>query len=372
MRNRIAVLLRAAPARLADRGTLGLGAALAASSLLLLVGPTHQKPPPPAPIPASVAWPHARTGSIPGTLPDGSAYTPALLFDAHSSVGTAPSRNGRYLRLLWRGPGGSLRQLRRLPAKQDPYFGPVTAAGNVLAWAESSRSGHLQLWTVDLGNGRPARPVTADTGYLQSDDSQYDLTISDGQLHWIASAPGHYDVRQVRSVALTGGRVESRTVPRTWELSAWPWLDNGAGAPTGTTVLRNLVTNQDVAVHHTAGLHTTNCSPTWCQVVTLAADGSTRIELMHPNGAAREPIPGAVEPAIDDVAPLDHFEVLAQTGPDTGLTRNEQLLVFEIATHRTVELSLNAATVVYRGGVLWWSNGGQNVTVWHTVDLRTV
>ena len=369
---RRAIPLRAALARLLDRETLGLGAALAASGLLLLVAPTHQKPPPPAPIPASVAWPHAHLGSIPGTLPDGSIYTPALLFDARSSVGTAPSRDGKYLRLLWRRAGGSLRQLRRLPLTQDPSITDVTAAGDVLAWAEHTRGGNLRLWTVDLRTYRPPGPVTAETGDLQSDDSQYDLSISDGRLHWIASDPGHHDVRQVRSVALSGGPVERRTVARDWQLSAWPWLDNGAGPPSGATVLRNLLTNQDVAIHQTDELHTTNCTPTWCDVVTLARDGSTRVELMHPDGTAGIRIPGAAWPAINDAVPLDHFEVLARTGADTGLTNNEQLLVFEITTHRMVQLSFNASTVVYRQGVLWWSNGGQSVTIWHTLDLRTV
>jgi hypothetical protein len=364
--------VRTALARLLDRRTLGLVAALAASGILLLVAPTNQKPPPAGPIPASIAWPRARAGSIPATLPDGSAYTPELFLDARSSIGAAPSHDGKYLRLVWRGADASVRQLRRLPLRLNPYYGNVTAAGDVLAWAEGTRSGQLRLWTVNLRDGRPPRQVTADIGDLLSDDSQYDLSISDGRLHWVASDPGHYDVRQVRSVALTGGPVESRTESRIWELSAWPWLDNGAGAPSGTTRLRNLVTNQDVAVHHTTGLHTTNCSPVWCEVLTLTRDGSTRLELMHPDGAARERIPGAAEPAITDVAPLNRFEVLSQDGADTGLTRNEQLLVFEIATRRTVELSLNAATVSYCDGVLWWSNGGQSVTVWHTLDLRTV
>jgi hypothetical protein len=167
--------------------------------------------------------------------------------------------------------------------------------------------------------------------------------------------------------------VQVRRQPGTWAWSAWPWLVNGATRPGGSTRLRNTVSGAEIEIHRTPGLQTTNCSPTWCEVLVLSSDGDSHVELKHPDGSARERIPGDVlTPAISEVAPLNRFQVLSQGGPNSDLTRNARLLVYEIATRRTVELSRDAANVFYHGGVLWWSNGNQDATLWHTLDLRTV
>jgi hypothetical protein len=356
-----------------DRRLLGLGAALAASALLLLGAPTNPKAAALKPIPVSVAWAKAQAAAVPATLADGMAYTPLLFLDAKTSIGTAPTRNGTALRLLWRGADASLRQLRRLPQKQHPSFGSLTAAGTVLAWTEGRGNGRVQLWTMDLKDARPARLMTTDPGQLVLHDSEFDLSIASGRLYWIAADPVRADAVQVRSVALTGGPVQGRSEVGSWRLAAWPWLVNGVAEPGGTTQLRNLVTGKDIAVNRAGGLQTTNCGPVWCQVVTYAHDGTNHIELRHPDGGARIWIPGAqMQSAIADATPLNRFAVLAQIDGNVELTRNRALFVFQIATHQIVELSLDAATVSYRAGVLWWSNGGQQTTVWHTLDLRTV
>lgn len=359
--------------RLADRRLLGLGTALAASGILLVMPSPAQKPATPAPVPAAVAWPKAQVGTIPALLPDGSTFTPKLFLDARTSIGTAPSPDRKWLRLLRRAPDGSLQQLRRLPSDKHPFFGNVTAAGKLVAWAENTGSGHPELWTVSLGDRRPARRVTTDTGNASLNDSQFSLTITKGRLNWVSADPKRVDVTQVRSVALTGGPVERRSENGTWEWSTWPWLVNGVTRPGGTTKLRNLESKQEIAVHRTPGLSTTSCSPTWCRVLTLTSDGTSHIDLMRPDGSGRKRIAGNLaQPAINDVAPLERFEVVAQGGPNSDLTRNAQLIVVEIATRQTVELSRDAANVFYAGGMLWWSNGTQEAVNWHTLDLRTV
>jgi hypothetical protein len=373
-------------ARLLNRQVLSLGAALTASGLLILVPGSGPKPPPAPPASLAVAWPRAQSASIPAILPDGTEYTPAVFLDARTSVGTAPTRDGKALRLLWRGADASVRQLRRLPRTDLPSFRNVTISGNVLAWLEDTHNGRLQLWTLDLragssrggsGSGSRAvgrpRAVTVDLGAIQFHGSQYDLTINGGRLYWVAADPQRYDVVQLRSVALTGGPVQLRVEPGTWALSSWPWLVNGATTSSGTTGMRNLLSGQSVAVHRSSRLQTTNCSPVWCHTVSLTSDGSTRVDLSHPDGGGRVRIAGdGVSPAITDVAPLSRFDVLAKTDPNVEISRNEELLVYEIATRRTVELSLNAVTVSYARGVLWWANGTENATQWHTLDLRTV
>jgi hypothetical protein len=108
-------------------------------------------------------------------------------------------------------------------------------------------------------------------------------------------------------------------------------------------------------------------------VAALSRDGFTRIELMRPDGTARERIGGrTAETELVDVALLDRFEVLAQIDRNAELTGHIRLTVFDIATRRTVEVSPDASSVSYRAGVLWWSTGNQDAFIRHTVDLRTV
>jgi len=355
-----------------DRHALALVAALGVAGVLL-VSPPGQAPPPATPVPAALAWPQARTGAVPATLPDGSAYEPAAFLDATTSVGTATGgRAGAVVRLLLRRTDGSLRVLRSLPESAAPFFGDVALDGDVLAWSEGTGGGSLELWTVGLRDARPARRVTADTGDLVSRGSEHDLTIQGGRLHWAASDPRGGDAVQLRSVALAGGPVTSRTVAGTWHLAAWPWLVNGATTTLGATALRDAVTGREVRVARAGGLATTNCGPAWCEDVSQERDGGTRVELRRPDGGDRVRVPAdAVTPAIGDVAPLDRFEVLSQAGPTTDVTGSGPLLVFELDTRRTVQLSPDAGTVSYRHGVLWWLNGNGS-TVWHSVDLRTV
>jgi hypothetical protein len=361
---------RRARLRRPDRHVLALVAALAVAGVLL-VSPPGQAPPPATPVPAALAWPRARTGAVPTTLPDGSAYEPATFLDAATSVGTAAGV-GHVLRLVVRRADGSLRVLRSLPEADAPFFGDVAVDGDVLAWSEGTGGGTLELWTASLRDARPARRVTADAGDLTSRGSEHDLTIQGGRLHWAAADPRGADAVQLRSVALAGGPVTSRAVTGTWQLSAWPWLVNGATTTLGATALRDSATGREVRVARAGGLATTSCSPTWCEDVSQERDGGTRVELRRPDGSDRVHVPAdAVTPAIADVAPLDRFEVLSQAGPTTDVTGTGPLLVFELDTRRTVQLSADAGTVAYRHGVLWWLNGNGS-TVWHSVDLRTV
>lgn len=354
------------------RQLVGLGTALAAS-IVLLVLPPVQRPASAVPLPPSVAWPQARSASLPVTLPDGTAYQPLLFLDARTSLGTAPSPDGRALRLLLRSPDAPLRALRSLPQARQPSFGNPAVAGNTLAWVERTRDEPAQVWSTDVTTGRPAHRLVADAADPLFDDGQRSLRIGAGRLWWITADPGRADATQVRSVALTGGPVQVLTEPGSWGWSQWPWTADGVGSPVGTTSLRDVVTGERLTVRNQPGRSTTRCSPTWCEVVALLPGGASEVRLMRPDGTDRRRIAGdAARPAILEVAPLDRFEVIWQTDPTTDLTQNGQLLVHEIASGRNIQLSLAAATVSYDNGVLWWSNGGRTTTVWHSLDLRTV
>jgi hypothetical protein len=352
------------------RAKLGLVTALAMSGVLLVTPAVGRKPKPAGPVPAAAAWPNAKRGVILADLPDGTAYQPGIFLDARTSIGTALSRDGRFQRLVVFGPGPAVRQLRRLPAAGNPSFPAFAVAGGTLVWAESGNDGHSRLWAMDLRRG-PARLLTADTGGAGFYHSQYDLVIAGGRVHWVASGDG--GVTEVRSVALTGGAVDSRTESGMWQLSAWPWLVNGVTDSVGATVLRNLDTGRDVAVAHSGGRATTNCSPVWCRVASIDHHGLNRIDVMHPDGSARRRVAGdAAATIIDDVAPLDRFDVISQVDPNAELSGNVQLLVLDLATHSTIEVSPEAAKVSYGNGVLFWATGNQQSFIWHSLDLRTI
>jgi hypothetical protein len=352
------------------RSRAGLVAALAAGAALLVL-PAGGKAQPAPPVTAAVAWPRAERGTVQATLPDGTEYRPGLFLDARTSIGTATTPDDRYLRLVRVGADGTVRQLRRLPRAQHPSFQALTAAGDVLAWVESTDGGKLRLLTAGLRDTGAPRELTADLGRAEFYQSQYDLVIADGRVHWVAAARG--DLTQVRSVALTGGPVQTRDEPGTWKLSAYPWLVNGVNDTSGSTLLRNLSTGRDSPVRGAGARATTACSPTWCRVASLTRDGLNRIELMRPDGSARERLAGdTAATVIVDVAPLDRFEVLARIGPNSELTGNNELIAVEFATHRTVAVSPDAGSVSYRGGMLWWSTGNLDAIVWHALDLRTV
>jgi hypothetical protein len=357
--------------------SLGLVGALAAGGALLTLSPDdHQPVAPPGRITPASAWPTAQQAELPGYLPDGPTFNPVFLLDARTAVGTAADPGGKNQRLVLRAADGTVRELRRQPIDTNPQFTGFTADGDQLAWAETAEGGRTRMWAADLRTDAPARELTADTGNILFFDSQYDMVIAEGRLHWTAAAAAAADQKEpmteVRSVALSGGAVDVHTEPGTWALSAWPWLVDGFAEQSGTTLLRNMVTLRDTRVG-SAGTELVTCSPVWCRVMVMAGDGLARIDVMHPDGTARERIAGgAAAAAVTDVAVLDRFEVLSEAGPDTDLTGAEHLLVYDLATRRTVDVADRATAAVCRGGVLWWSTGDQDTTVWHTIDLRTV
>jgi hypothetical protein len=345
----------------------GLGTALIAGGFLLVAPAPHKPAGPPS---AAQVWPGAKRGVLPATLTDGASFTPASFADAQTSIGTAPTADGKFLRLLIRHDDGSVRQLRRAPMSTDPSYQSVTIAGRRLVWAENATGGRLRLWTASLDGTAAPVELTADTGAARFYQSQYDLVVAGDRVYWVADAPT--GGTEVRSVALTGGAVTVRAEAGTWKLSAWPWLVDGVASASGSTTLRNLLTNRDVAVARVPRA-VTNCSPAWCRAVSFGKDGYPRIQLMHPDGSGRHEIAkGEVETQIADIAVLDRFEVYGITGPDANLTGNAEILLYDIAKRQTVEISPDASNVDYRNGVLWWSTGSQVSYLRHALDLRTV
>jgi len=350
-----------------------LTVALVAGGALLAYGPDRPAPGPgpDARVALAVAWPGAQRAELRGNLPDGPIFHPGLFFDARTAVGTAPSPDGAAERLVLRAADDSIRELRRRPLTAEPEFGTFALSGDDLVWTESAKGVRTQIWTAKTTGG-PARRLTTDTGNAVFYGSQWDLVVADGRVHWAAAAPGDEQLTEIRSVALTGGAVTVREEPGVWALTAWPWLTDGGGDQAGTTRLRNLATNRDVPVE-SSGAELITCAAVWCRVLVMNGDGLARIDLMHPDGSARRRVAGsAAGAAITDVAVLDRFEILTETGPESDLTGTAGLLVHDLRTGRTVDIDPAVDGAFSRGGVLWWATGDQDSLVWHTLDLRTV
>ncbi|GIF03929.1 hypothetical protein [Actinoplanes siamensis] len=355
-----------------DRGRLtrtliGLGVALAAGAALLFGSPAQSGEP--VPLALSTAWPNAQRGSIPSKLPDGSDFSPALFLDARTAIGTAQSQDGKILRLILRQSDGGLRELREVPAEHRAPFTALTSTGETLVWVESV-NGRQQIWTGDLTGATEPRMLTAEAGAMQFYDTQNDLVIADGKVHWVASGTG--DTTEFRSVPLDGGKVTVTTEKGTWGLSTWPWAVDGQTSARGATTLRNLTTGETVAVPSTDRT-VTSCSPAWCQMVSINDDGYSRIDLSHPDGSARRKVAeGTVATVIPDVAVLDRFDILAEVTAQSELTGNQELRIYDLSNRHTILVSPDAGNISYRAGVLWWSTGDQSSFVRNSLDLRTI
>lgn len=341
--------------------------AVVAAVVLLVLPATRRAPAPGGPQPLAAAWPGARIVDLPGSLADGPAYEPKLFLDAGASIGTAPSPDGTSLRLVWRGADGAVRELRRLPPVGD--VGGLTSDGETLAWAETG-SGRPRLYAAAVRPPHRPRMLTADAGDLVLTGSAHDLLITGGRLHW-AAADGGDRGTLLRSVALTGGPIETRAEPGQWAQAAWPWLVSGGGDRVATVRVRNRADGRGTDVP-LSGVESAVCGAAWCRVLVQGDAGLARIDLMRPDGRERRTIAdGSAGAAVADVAVLDRFEILTVTGPEV-VAASTRLLVHDIGAGTSVAVADGVDDVASRGGVLWWSTGDEADRRWHVLDLRTV
>ncbi|MEU4245192.1 hypothetical protein [Actinoplanes sp. NPDC026619] len=344
--------------------SVSLVVALVAGGALLIAGPPGGGPkPPPARLTAAAAWPKVVRADFDPAMPDGPLFSPLRFLDTATAVGTAPTNDARSVRLGVRDAAG-FRELRKLPLDDNPQFEAIAVDGDDIVWTESTDGQpRVRIWHASRRGG-PATLLTADTGNAIFFGNQWDLAISGGVVRWAAAGGANTDIR---SVALSGGPVGVQSVPGNWSLSAWPWL-----VDENERRLRNLEKHWDAEVV-TSGPETATCSPVWCRVMVMSGDGLARIDLMHPDGSARRRMAGGdVQAAVDDVAVLDRFEILAEPGPDADLTGTTTLLVYDASTSRTIEVSPAVDGAFTGGGLLWWSTGGNEDDVrWHVLDLRT-
>jgi hypothetical protein len=317
-------------------------------------------------------WPDAEPVSQKAQLTDSTQYTPQLYLDRATSVGTAPTRDGKQLRVLVR-DGKGTRELRRLPADEFPQVTAFTASGDDVFWAESTSRGgqavRTRLYRANWQTG--SRPVllASDMGEAVFAESQFDLVISDGRVHWVAAEFVNSAVTQVRSVPVGGGTVTITRVNGAYTLTTWPWLVTFSSSAQAQVELVNVDTKQRIKLTTTPA-EVARCNPQWCRVVVLGGDAvPVRIDLQHPDGSDRRRIAGAEANAvIGDVALLDRFEPLGVAGPSDEVGRD--LVLYDIRTGRTVSVASGVDVIRARQGMLWWSTGSDAELTWHSLDLR--
>ena len=353
-------------------GAIGLVVAVLAAGRLLTMPEPAPSPPPSAGAETSVTdlWPSASIVRSPGRLSDGRAYTPWFHLDPATSVGTALTGDGAQMRLLVRS-GSAERELLRLPAADNPQFNGFATAGDDLVFMVSANGDAANtssvLYRASWKDGGAA-VLTRDTGAVVFFNSQYDVVINEGRVHWAAAGEGSQST-EIRSVPLGGGRVTGQRIDGAYALSAWPWLTSAGGSQGGSVELRNLVTGERRNVSGEAN-ELLNCGPVWCRVMILSAAGQpARTDVMRPNGADRRRMAaGTISSAVLDVALVDRFEVLAQTtSTGTGVLK---LMLFDVTSGRSAVLASGVATVQARGSVVWWSTGTEEAVEWFALDLR--
>lgn len=360
-----------APGRSRALSAAGLTVALGATGVLILrAGPAEPAPAAEAGSPrptVATAWPTAELRTL-GGLP----LRPLLFLDTSTVIGTATSNDDKFLRLLRRGPDGTLRELRRLDTATGPRFENVTPAGDDVVWTEFADGGPPQIWAADVAGGGPARRLTGDLGNVVFYGSQYDLVHQAGRVYWAAAPDDGTSVTEIRSVALTGGPVRVTRQPGEWTMASWPWLDDGASGGVAATLIRNMSTGREITVP-TGAAEFAACSPSWCRVMVVDGDDLARIDLMRPDGSQRRPMAaGSARTAVPDVAALDRFEILAEPDQNSGNTGTAGLLVYDIDTGDTVQVAAAANDTQSRGGLVWWYTSTGGAAEWHVLDLRTI
>jgi hypothetical protein len=348
-------------------GLAGLVVAVLAAGWLLTLPAPDPAPVSPGAADAGVqdVWPGATVVRTPGRLSDGRAYTPWYHRDANTSVGTALTNDGAFVRLLVRTPTAE-RELLRLPAGDNPQFNGFASEGDDLVFMTSAGSMSASALYAATWSGGVARLLTEDTGTVVFFNSQYDVVVADGAVHWAAAGA---NVTEVRSVPLAGGAPAVRRVEGSFALSAWPWLTS---AETGAVRLHNPQTGATQSVP-AAPDEMVTCGPVWCRVLVIGPGGQpARTDIMRPTGADRRRLAaGNTTSAVLDVALLDRFEVLTQTASTDGPV-SLTLFLFDLSSDRAVPLARGVATVHARAPVVWWSTGNEEAVEWFALDLRAL
>ncbi|MFB9451711.1 hypothetical protein Dvina_20520 [Dactylosporangium vinaceum] len=351
---------------------IALGVTLLLGGWLILADPAQPSPAAPPQPSLHQIWPAVQVATQTATLDDGTRFTPALYLDPYTAVGVAPSPDGRAQRVLLR-TGYETQQLASIDADHYPRFTGFTADAGTFFWVEATATTQqplsYRLWRADT-RGNPT-VLTTDTGEGVFQGAEHDLVLHDRLLSWAATAGSR---TEIRSIPTSGGPVTTTAVDGSFELSAWPWLQTAAAArQSGRQELLDPATGRRTTVVKSAA-ETVDCSPTWCRsIVAAGTGGDTSYSVLHPDGTARHRVGGAdTFAAVGNVALLDRFEVVLQTGTRSAFDSSHRLSLFDLTTFRLITVADDVDQVQAAGHFLWWSTGDRQRSTWHALDLAAL
>jgi hypothetical protein len=303
------------------------------------------------------------------------SYQPLAFADAHTSIGASLSPDSGGTRLIVVTDGTTTRVLRALGQRLAPQFLGLRIAGDTVVWLEQTAGsyGHSDavLWAGDWRTGT-VRELTRDIGEFTFYNAQDDLVVRDGRVYWTASGTGATPTTQIRSVALTGGPVEVRTVDGSWQQIGGTWLTTAVTGGAVRAEILDWASGRRRAVPDPPGA-LVSCTQVWCHAVVLGTDAATRIDVFDMNGNHHATAAsGPVTAVLNDVALLDRWEIYGRsTSGDPDLT-TLQVLLYDIATGRLTLVADAADQITGRDGYLWWSSGGGDYVTWHMLDLHAL
>lgn len=351
----------------------GLLIALSAAGRLLTLAPPHV---PGTDWQLAEAYPGVTPIEVPGEVEGDWAYEPVLFFSATASIGVATPPGGGRTRLMVV-DGRQTRTLRQLDKAEAPQFSGFVAIGDQVAWLEQTagpdRQGAAKLWIAPWrGPGQP-RVLTEDIGDFAFFDSEDDLTVIGDRLYWIAAAPGDALRSEMRSVPLAGGPVTKQDYDGAWQLLGGDWLTSAVTTGSTSTALLDWRTGRRSEVRSRPAELVT-CGVAWCRVIVLGGQSNAvRIELMRPDGSQRRTaVRGAVTASLVDVALRGNWEVYSRTGHGTSALSAQQVLLYDIAGQRVIQVADGAGQIMGRAGFVWWSSGSGDLVSWRVLDLRAL
>lgn len=354
-------------------GLLALVVALAAAGRLLTLPPPHT---PGTDWTLTEAYPDAAIVDVPGYVDGDWAYQPMLFLDARTSVGTATPAAGGEMKLMIVEAGGATRTLRTLTQADAPQFGGLAAGEGRIVWLEQTAGpdgqGKAEIWAASRDGADP-HALTGDVGEFAFFNSQNDLIVRDGRVYWIAAAPTDTISSEIRSVALSGGRVDVRPRDGGWQFVGGDWLATAMTSGGGATALVNWRTGTRADIPNQPS-ELVSCSSALCRVLVLGGDGgATRIDVMKPSGQERRTaVAGAVTASLVDVGLLDRWEVYSRAGRGTSALSSQQVLLYDVEERRIIAVADGAGQILGRDGYAWWSTGTGDYVTWHALDLHTL
>jgi hypothetical protein len=215
--------------------------------------------------PAKSVWPEAVT-LMPKKTADGFKYRPVTALSPTEILLTAESSFEKAGRLeVYDTATGTSRVLTELVPHQKGYFEQHVEVGeDYIAWygiTPDDSDRWADFWVAPRQGG-PARKVGEVTGAPAVVDQ---IGVSKDHVVWSAREGGVY------RMPIAGGAPEKIAGTDGLWLAAWPWAADVPGAAYSSThqdknqsVLRNLVTGEQLALPEPEGVKGLRCSPEWC------------------------------------------------------------------------------------------------------------